>query len=377
MDNLGSYLKSQREERGIAIEEIASITKIHVRSLEMMEHSEWKSLPPEPFIRGFLSAYSRYVGLDPKEVLEKYRKETHPIVDIPAAVVEVATTSVPPPPVFEEDSNTSEFQREEAEEKTLAYELPKSNHQWKIWAASACAVAILVILPILFKGNNNSTTVSQKAVGETTTTQEDKRESVQSLVSKAIPVPSAEAVKEKPAEKPIEVTKETPKESAKEIKVAVKETPKETTKEVPAQKERAVATTTTEASPVVAAATTTTPPAPEAAPSTGAHTITVTVKDKSWSKLVVDNKAPVQKILEAGTYTYSADEKIKIVLGNSTTAEVLYNGEKADGLKINGTTRQFVFPNNSRFPQDPIKRKVATPEKESDVNPDSGLIKEE
>ena len=31
--------------------EIASITKIHLHSLELLEESRWDALPPEPFLR--------------------------------------------------------------------------------------------------------------------------------------------------------------------------------------------------------------------------------------------------------------------------------------------------------------------------------------
>ncbi len=372
MDNLGSYLKSQREERGIALEEIASITKIHVRSLEMIEHSQWKSLPPEPFIRGFLSAYSRYVGLDPKDVLEKYQLETHPLpVVAPVTAVETVVV-VAPPPV---KTVHSEIAPNELEEKTLAYEIPKKNHQWKIWTAATVAAAILIVVPILLRDKSTTVTASAPTVKEESKakTEEDdtaKRESVQSLVSKAIPA-TPEAVAEKPKEVAAPVAEE------KRKVAAVTTTAPVAAPAVDEKRTVATATAPVAATAVTEAAHST---SPSAAP-TGAHVLVVKVKDKSWSKLVVDGKPPVQKILNADeTYTYAADEKIKLVLGNSAGAEILHNGEKVDGLKIDGTIRQFVFPNNSRFPQDPPKRKVATPEKEAEnspVNTDSGLPKTE
>ncbi len=86
MDNFGAYLRAHREKKGIRLEEIASITKIHIHSLELLESSKWKQLPPEPFIRGFIVAYAKYVGLNTSEVLDHYKEAT----GIPAAVTPTA-----------------------------------------------------------------------------------------------------------------------------------------------------------------------------------------------------------------------------------------------------------------------------------------------
>jgi len=76
MENFGDYLKTQRERKGIRLEEIASITKIHLHSLELLETGRWEQLPPEPFIRGFITAYAKYVDLDPKQTLELFYERT-------------------------------------------------------------------------------------------------------------------------------------------------------------------------------------------------------------------------------------------------------------------------------------------------------------
>ncbi|NBY18962.1 helix-turn-helix domain-containing protein [bacterium] len=68
MQPFGRYLKSEREKRGIRLEEIASSTKIHIQNLALMEEDRWKELPQDPFIRGFISAYARYIGLDNKRL---------------------------------------------------------------------------------------------------------------------------------------------------------------------------------------------------------------------------------------------------------------------------------------------------------------------
>ncbi len=78
MERFSEYLRTHRERKGIQLEEIASITKIHVRNLQLMESGQWHELPPPPFIRGFIIAYAKYVGIDGKEALERYYQENRP-----------------------------------------------------------------------------------------------------------------------------------------------------------------------------------------------------------------------------------------------------------------------------------------------------------
>ncbi len=348
MDNLGSFLKSQREERGIALEEIASITKIHIKSLQMMEQGNWKALPAEPFIRGFLIAYSRYVGLEPNAVIEHYRQEMHP-QPVPASQPLPVEDEV----IVEEElpSSTSEFTatavtetplEPESEEQTLAYELPKKTTPPKVWIGTGFAVIALIAVPVVLKLRKDSQVQIKSPIAA------ESHESVKSLVEKAASPEQNTGALADAASVPAEATKEVVKEA---VPVAV----------APAIAKE-VTTHTEQAHPENQVATVANPS------EASNHVITVKVKNKSWSKVVIDSSSPVQKILEPGDYSFSANEKFKIVLGNSSGAEIVHNGEKSDGAKIDGTIRQFVFPNNARFPQDPLKRKVASPEKtESDA----------
>ncbi len=70
--SLGEYLRSEREKRGITIEQLASATKISVKVLHALEADHYVDLPAKPFIRGFVTSYARFIGLDPKEVLIRF-----------------------------------------------------------------------------------------------------------------------------------------------------------------------------------------------------------------------------------------------------------------------------------------------------------------
>lgn len=72
--SLGEFLRQEREKRGVTIEQVASSTKIGVKTLHSLEEDNYKELPAEPFVRGFVASYIRFIGLDPKEVLTQYNE---------------------------------------------------------------------------------------------------------------------------------------------------------------------------------------------------------------------------------------------------------------------------------------------------------------
>lgn len=72
MEGFGSYLKGAREARKISLREISRVTRISCTILEALERDRRELLLPEVVVKGFIEAYARYCGLDPKEVLSHY-----------------------------------------------------------------------------------------------------------------------------------------------------------------------------------------------------------------------------------------------------------------------------------------------------------------
>ncbi len=72
MATIGTYLKRERELRGISLEEIARATKINIRLLEALESDDLSSLPPPVFVKGFVRSYAQYIGLDPDDAVLRY-----------------------------------------------------------------------------------------------------------------------------------------------------------------------------------------------------------------------------------------------------------------------------------------------------------------
>ena len=75
MASFGVELKRERELRGISLKEIAEATKISIRFLEALEQDKFEMLPGGIFNRGFIRAYTRFIGVDGEEMVNAYMEQ--------------------------------------------------------------------------------------------------------------------------------------------------------------------------------------------------------------------------------------------------------------------------------------------------------------
>ena len=68
----GARLRRSRLHRGVEIEQIARTTKINPTYLRFIEDERFDDLPAPVYVRGFLCAYARCIGLDPEAVAASY-----------------------------------------------------------------------------------------------------------------------------------------------------------------------------------------------------------------------------------------------------------------------------------------------------------------
>ena len=82
-ENFGSYLKSERELRGVTLDELHSKTKIPVRHLRSLENNQFDELPEEVFIKGYIRSVAKIIGAQEDEVLSTYMDitKTAPSID--------------------------------------------------------------------------------------------------------------------------------------------------------------------------------------------------------------------------------------------------------------------------------------------------------
>lgn len=290
MQHLGALLKTEREKRGIRLADIASVTKIQIHHLREIEEGNWKALPAKPFVKGFLSAYARYVGLNPQEIYQLYLSELKAQEPVSTETGETPVEEIAPTPI-------------RPESKVL---------QLKplVFTAVGLFVVFMAFWVIRLGKEVSAPTLAENATSTGT-------------VEAQVPVvPAPEIAPSEP-----EVANTAP-------------TPTPATAAAP-EAERAVASEPA-------------PAAPAAAVESGdGHALKVTAKERTWVKIVIDDAPPVEYYLKPDEKSeYSAKSKIKLVLGNASGAEVIHNGTVEDGTKYQGTIRYYIFPKGSRFPQD-------------------------
>ncbi len=326
MIGVGDFLKSHREQKGIRLEEIASITKIHIHHLQLIERESWKDLPPEPFIRGFLTAYAKYVGADPREALTKFYEGR--------GITPVEAETVPPLTAPHSPRTSAAVNPSRLIEQAEPFPLAKAM-------IGLGAVAFVVLVGALI-------TIGKKAsVADTTTA------TAESPLSVAAAVPNEDAPK---VNEPIAASSAPvpPVVSAPVVAVSAPVVAKvEPTAPPAVEKPKPVAAKKGEA---VAKAE------PAAGMPSGdfKHVLTVETSKKTWIKIVADGQPPKQTISKDNDkLTFSAKEKIKLVLGNPTGVKVSHNGTEAEGTK-SGSVHYYRFPTNAKFPQDQPKPRAVS-----------------
>ena len=73
IESPGKYLKAKRESRRISLRQVADATRIREAVLRAIEQDRYDDLP-HLYIKSFLSAYAKYLGLDPTDVITLYQK---------------------------------------------------------------------------------------------------------------------------------------------------------------------------------------------------------------------------------------------------------------------------------------------------------------
>jgi flagellar biosynthesis protein FlhG len=68
----GSRLRRSRLQRGVDLDQIARVTKVNPTYLRFLEEDHFEDLPAPVYVRGFVTAYARCLGLDPARVVPEY-----------------------------------------------------------------------------------------------------------------------------------------------------------------------------------------------------------------------------------------------------------------------------------------------------------------
>jgi len=92
MESFGKYIREEREQRGVGIEEISRATKIGPAQLRSLENDDFAALPPIAFVKGFVRAYARHIGMDSEEAIMKLELYLSEIEEEEDSFAEMAPT---------------------------------------------------------------------------------------------------------------------------------------------------------------------------------------------------------------------------------------------------------------------------------------------
>lgn len=87
----GAALRRARLRRGVELEQIADVTKVRVKFLKCIEDEAFDKLPSSVYIRGFVHAYARAIGLDAQRVASSYMVRVENVRSQPGHALRSAT----------------------------------------------------------------------------------------------------------------------------------------------------------------------------------------------------------------------------------------------------------------------------------------------
>ncbi|MBI4037453.1 helix-turn-helix domain-containing protein [Candidatus Curtissbacteria bacterium] len=74
MQRLGELLEAKRRGKRISLKKAAKNLSLKKEVLESLEKEDWQTLPEPTFVKGFLTNYASYLGIDPDFALALYRR---------------------------------------------------------------------------------------------------------------------------------------------------------------------------------------------------------------------------------------------------------------------------------------------------------------
>lgn len=78
MQTVGQILRAEREKQGISVKDVEKGTSIRALYIQAIEDDNYKVLPGEVYLKGFVRNYASFLGLDPQAMMDVYKKSQEP-----------------------------------------------------------------------------------------------------------------------------------------------------------------------------------------------------------------------------------------------------------------------------------------------------------
>jgi cytoskeletal protein RodZ len=178
MANPFARLKEARENKKMSIETAAKLANVRPEYLEALERADFSALPEPLYVRIFIRAYARVLGIDPNPLLRYYRmRETEPPM-----LLEEADNGVETMPLSRSQSRSRKKKHKKAKiadwervRATLLREIDRLNKKIKWILIGSLTVLVVAVIAVvwLFMAGDKSSAQEVKTVTPAVSNQKD------------------------------------------------------------------------------------------------------------------------------------------------------------------------------------------------------------
>lgn len=303
MESPGEYLKREREIRGIPLKDISNTIKVRVGLLAAIERNDFDALPTAPFVKGFIQAYCKYLGLDVQDALLRYE-----------AYIRIA-----------EDETSAMKQKPE----TIAQPLIRSVAESLAPYSQLAIIAVAVIALLIIAGGVYIMSKSKMQPSATTASsvqQVDDSSNFQTRESQTGNGVGREVIAKK-EESSLSTKPEIQSNPTHEISASKMSTKKENKDVLPGN--------------VVI--------------DKGPFVLIIEATKPTWIKAEVDGMNPFEVSLKQGEkIKWNAKERFSILIGNAGGVNVIFNNNSLGSLGDEGKVVKLVLPPDKKASSEKI-----------------------
>lgn len=298
MESPGEYLKREREMRGVPLEDISHTTKIRVGLLAAIEKNDFDALPATPFVKGFIQAYCKYLGLDEHDALLRYEAYIRSISENETLAIK-------------QKSGTRNKQTITSVAETFTLKSP------------LLVIAIVAIALMIIAGGIYTITKSKKHLSSppdsSVLPQVESSSSTKTLDTQVEPALESESATKKRKGPSLPVKSESQSNLKRDASV-----PK-----IPAEKENK------ETKDIL----------PGNITDKGPLILIIEATKPTWIKAEIDERKPFEISLKQGEkIKWNAKEKFSVLIGNAGGVNVIFNGNPLGRLGDEGKLVKLVLP---------------------------------
>jgi len=144
LQGIGAILKKERESKKITLEQVEEATKIRRKYLEAIENEKFEVLPGEVYVKGFVAAYLKYLGI-------KERPDVVEILKPKPAPVDISEQIAAAEQAHEEQASRKLQRSDKKNKKKEVFEEPPLTKNTKmILFISIAAILVLLVLQSVY-----------------------------------------------------------------------------------------------------------------------------------------------------------------------------------------------------------------------------------